>query len=455
MSLRYRSISPLIAAILLIVVSVIIVTIVLTWGKSYVNDSFNETKTFTNQTNIENLKFIKFKNGINGRFFFDYYPPNNNDLNFTIVSYSYNDYPLVPLEPEKTISSLGTFYLDLGIVDTGPFMINLVLSDGSYLSFENITSVNRSPSPNDCPEGYIPVPGNYLYDTVGSKGGFCVMKYEAKVDENGDGIGDTNQDCFVIGAWDARPTSCPIDNINQKLVSTPQGGSIWGLSLYAARDACDVVSDHLITNDEWMTIARNMEVVPYNWIGGVVGENGFYTGHSDTNPYFVLEASFDDTDGYFGTLDDDSGDYNTSQRRTLKLTNNEIIWDFSGNMLITVDYNITTDDCPDIYNVDTNTLITGFTWSVYNGIYNYNGTLNEIRDFKGFKYKDLFLLNRNFMQKEYNVGRLALFSGYTDNIYRMMRRGGAFDDGDGGILHLGVNQPATSTMTGARCVYYP
>jgi hypothetical protein len=104
MFLRYKSVSPLIATILLIVVSVIIVTIVLTWGKGFVTDSFSQTDSFSIQKNLKNLEFIKFKNGINGRFFFDYYPPKNKDLNFTVVSYAYNDYPLVPLEPEKTIS---------------------------------------------------------------------------------------------------------------------------------------------------------------------------------------------------------------------------------------------------------------------------------------------------------------------------------------------------------------
>jgi hypothetical protein len=40
-----------------------------------------------------------------------------------------------------------------------------------------------------CPTGYVPVPGNEMYGTKD----FCVMKYEAKVDANGDGIGDTSQ----------------------------------------------------------------------------------------------------------------------------------------------------------------------------------------------------------------------------------------------------------------------
>jgi hypothetical protein len=40
-----------------------------------------------------------------------------------------------------------------------------------------------------CPTGDVPVPGNEMYGTKD----FCVMKYEAKVDANGDGIGGTSQ----------------------------------------------------------------------------------------------------------------------------------------------------------------------------------------------------------------------------------------------------------------------
>jgi flagellin-like protein len=49
-----KGVSPLIATILLIVVAVILVTVVLTWGKSYLNDSIAATtdilSTYQNQT---------------------------------------------------------------------------------------------------------------------------------------------------------------------------------------------------------------------------------------------------------------------------------------------------------------------------------------------------------------------------------------------------------------------
>jgi len=104
---------------------------------------------------------------------------------------------------------------------------------------------------------------------------------------------------------------------------------------------------HLITNAEWMTIARNIEQVSDNWYGGVVGTNFLFSGHND-NSSSSLAASID-SDPYYGTGDSDStcdgSYYNFSssddtisgracvgQKRTMVLSNGEIIWDLSGNV---------------------------------------------------------------------------------------------------------------------------
>jgi len=468
MFLRYRSVSPLIATILLIVVSVIIVTIVLTWGKGFVTDSFSQTDSFSIQKNLKNLEFIKFKNGINGRFFFDYYPPNNNDLNFTVVSYSYNDYPLVPLEPEKTISSLGTFYLDLGIVDTGPFMINLVLSNGSYLSFENITSVNRFPSPNDCPKGYVPVPGNYLYNTVGSKGGFCVPKYEMKLDNNGDGVGklasDYGCELSTFNLWNYNSVGCDVGN----LVSSAEGSPIVFSGLSSARVACESLGEeyHVMTNDEWMTLARNIEIIPNNWynpntenwgtsITDIGNGNKLPQGQKTLNPSSSLSAALDDDEGYFGI-----NDANSSHRRTFYLTNGEIIWDLSGNIFEFVDVVIAKKDLPDLFNAD------GTEYNNINmlaGDYAIDGSekfakWNDLGN-TTLTFKELYLLTGNYTRNNGNVGYLYTLSNRSsiDETLVVFIRGGHWADTiDCGLLTLLTNRTFAGTdPAGARCVYYP
>lgn len=144
-----------------------------------------------------------------------------------------------------------------------------------------------------CPEGHIPVPGN---STFGTKN-FCVGKYEAK---------------NVGGQAVSQASGAPWTNISQ------------ADAMSVAESACS--SCRLIGEAEWMTIAHNIANVPSNWSGGSVGSGYIYSGHSDNSPAEVLAAGSNDSNGYYGT-DNASG----NQRRTLRLNNGEVIWDFAGN----------------------------------------------------------------------------------------------------------------------------
>jgi len=124
---KVKALEPLIATILLIVVAVILVTIILTWGKDFTTTSVNKSNSLINHDILSDKQpFIRFEKAENGMYFFDFYPPNNQDINFTIVGYSligYNDY--IPLEPEYTITHAGKFMLPLGIIDEDRFTIGL------------------------------------------------------------------------------------------------------------------------------------------------------------------------------------------------------------------------------------------------------------------------------------------------------------------------------------------
>lgn len=146
-----------------------------------------------------------------------------------------------------------------------------------------------------CSSGFIPVPGN---GTFGTKD-FCVSKYEAK--NNGSGVAVSQ----VSGApWTA---------ISQTSATT------------SAATACGTC--RIISEAEWLTIAHNIVNVPGNWSGGSVGSGYVYGGHSDNTPASNLAASADDGDGYFGT-----GNASGDQRRTLTLSNGQVIWDVAGNV---------------------------------------------------------------------------------------------------------------------------
>jgi hypothetical protein len=83
----------------------------------------------------------------------------------------------------------------------------------------------------------------------------------------------------------------------------------------------------LITEAEYLTIAQNVISVGTNWYGGVVGTNYIYSGHNDGAPNNALVAGTDDVNGgYYGETNQGN------QRRTLTLTNGQVIWDMAGNL---------------------------------------------------------------------------------------------------------------------------
>lgn len=173
------------------------------------------------------------------------------------------------------------------------------------------TSTTRTISPNNnissttlisCPTGFIRVPGDELYGTKD----FCVMKYLASRVDTGSTIPISQPD---ILPW----------------VSITQANATTYSSSVAECTDC-----HLITEAEWLTIAKNVLNVNSNWTGNKVGIGRIYHGHSDNSPGNSLAASSDDTDGYYGTGNSISS--GPIERRTLTLSNGEIIWDLSGNV---------------------------------------------------------------------------------------------------------------------------
>jgi prepilin-type N-terminal cleavage/methylation domain-containing protein len=199
-------------------------------------------------------------------------------------------------------------------------------SSGSTLSYSSsdgttfaLTNTNGSASygindtsslipltqPTDCPTGFIPVPGSATY----SQAGFCVMKYVAS---HSDATSSTQGTSTTpISASGVQPWT----SISQ---------------ITAIADAPNVTNCngcHLVTEAEWMTIAQNVLSVASNWSSGVVGSGYIYSGHNDSAPNNALVADSSDSNGY-------SGETNTggSQRRTLTLTNGQVIWDLAGNV---------------------------------------------------------------------------------------------------------------------------
>ncbi|MFK7826298.1 MAG: hypothetical protein AB8G05_19280 [Oligoflexales bacterium] len=147
---------------------------------------------------------------------------------------------------------------------------------------------------------WILVPGDSDYGT----NDFCVMKYEAK---NNSGV----------------PTSTAADT---PWVSIDQQDS---------KIECASLGKgyHLITNDEWMTIATNVAAQAANWDGGTVGTNEMTRGHSDDDPSNACAADSKDSNAYVETDCTGSASGTFNERRTHTLSNGEVIWDLAGNVL--------------------------------------------------------------------------------------------------------------------------
>lgn len=177
------------------------------------------------------------------------------------------------------------------------FALTATESNVSYITANNTMPAQISANPNlSCPTGFIPVPGNIVYGTAD----FCVMKYEAKQADSITPI--------------SRAVGVPWVNINQNDAAT------------YSKNVADCAGCHLITEAEWLTIAQNVLSVPSNWSTGTVGSGYIYSGHNDNAPANALPADTNDANGY-------AGETNTggNQRRTLTLTNGQVIWDLAGN----------------------------------------------------------------------------------------------------------------------------
>ncbi len=246
---------------------------------------------------------------------------NNSDL-LKLYNVTYGSYPTA-LDANKcpTAPNVDTNYClkpSSGITLTyQPSSTTGVASDFSLYASKDalnyrITSDNAM-SPQSislvCPYGFIVVPGSTTYSTTD----FCVMKYEAKIQGQNDG----NQTYSAAFIPESRASGTPWVNISQTN------------AIAEAPTAC--TGCHLITEAEWMTIAQNVLNNPVNWRDNVVGTgssstNYIYSGHNDNAPANALAASTDN-DGYYGT-----GQTTGTQKRTLTLSNGEVIWDIAGNV---------------------------------------------------------------------------------------------------------------------------
>jgi len=334
---------------------------------------------------------------------------------------------------------------------------------GGAITLGKNYSLQASNAQRVCPTGFIHVPGDPLYGTSD----FCVMKYNAKCDDNSDGVGNITQDTGY-NTWPN--SSYPCNTGGRQIVSSAAGYPIANVTQDngSAIDAKSLCSDrgwHLITNNEYMTIARNLEKMGSNWCDSNGGSCGFTpgqsgkivaSGHNDNGPAFALQASTDDSQGCYGTV---TKDVNTAcgsggtQKRTLTLSNGETIWDMAGNVWEWTDNTVLRKDEPD--SATSGTPDVGFGWTDFA-----SGSTTRILVNNGqgssVGYDAIRPSNPSWNANQ-GVGRIYTYSDVADadsTVYAF-RRGGSWNYGSGAgvwTLYL-IDAPGYSSIyLGFRCV---
>lgn len=150
-----------------------------------------------------------------------------------------------------------------------------------------------------CPPNYILVPALAGYTTTN----FCVAKYEAK-------------------------------QSGSVAVSTPSGTPWVSITKAAAATACQAngTGYDLISNDQWQSIAQNIEGIGANWSTGTVGSGEINVGNSSGAAASALAADSSDANACSGTGSTCSDTVWNTHRRTHVLSNGEVIWDLAGNV---------------------------------------------------------------------------------------------------------------------------
>lgn len=187
-------------------------------------------------------------------------------------------------------------------------------------------------APSNCKDWFIPVSWNPEF----LQPWFCVMKYEANhktIDSNPDSSCTSwseTWECNIAGS------SLISSDISSRTGALP----INKLSQQKSIELCMWLwpKHHLVTNNEWMTIARQIEQNSINWSNWQVWSWWVYR-------WNVINTTWTDDDlscwaGIASLTDFTSEDsFNLTntrntcdEKRQLVLSNWEIIWDFSGNL---------------------------------------------------------------------------------------------------------------------------
>ncbi|PIN80132.1 hypothetical protein COV13_04030 [Candidatus Woesearchaeota archaeon CG10_big_fil_rev_8_21_14_0_10_32_9] len=293
-----------------------------------------------------------------------------------------------------------------------------------YIVAGGVTNINI----NSCPEGFVFISGSSYFGTSD----FCVMKWEAK-------------------------------NIGGTPVSQIEGLPWTSITFTNARTACATAGYHLITNREWMTMARAAELNPENWKEYTypnqyldeetwqMVQNGTITTSFLPQGNKNVGHALDGQDAYAMPA---ASDVNKTYR-ILKIGTSEV-WDLSGNKKEWVDL------MEDGQNPGVSLPLCYPPQSGSPSDFSFNSGHNY---FKECVWKNSNFSTRNSINKRFEFGPLdellqitdgigIIFSGGITSADRVLARGGYHDNGDSAGLYamdFMYSASQTSSSVGFRC----
>ena len=288
--------------------------------------------------------------------------------------------------------------------------MNLISDGSNWVIVHEKGDIGNGDGTLTCPTGFISVPGN---PSLGTTDDFCVMTYEAK-------------------------------NVSSTPASQASGNPWVSINASTAQSECESMTEGgfsgtftLISNPEWMTVARDLEGVGSNWSGGSVGSGHLSRGWSAStgDDGFQNSAVAPSTGSscLFNTAANTCGSTGDHKlKRTSTLSNGQVIWDFAGNVWEWVDWSASSS---------------GFT----SGPTNATESWQELSNLTGSLTSDDVQPSGGYTSSE-NAGRVYGGTGGA------ARRGGYWNHGlSAGLFTLSLNYAPSYTRTyvGFRCVYRP
>ena len=338
---------------------------------------------------------------------------------------------------DVTVAISGTSHSQVDSCSGGTFSVQFEATDLSNASYtvtadhsdatQDTESITNSFS---CPSDYVAVPADGTY----TNSSFCLAKFEMK---------------DVAGTATVQAASAPWNSISQ-------GDAI--------TECTDIGGSYdLMTNDQWQTVAQNIERNTTNWSSGAIGTGQLNKGVVGRFFGFGFAASTNDNEGCTGT---DAGigacDLATwhEERRTHELSNGLIIWDIGGNLSEWVKETHSFNDGANT--AGPNAFISNVTSTTHSLSVTFTGgsTARTVRDHFGsyFNYSGGAGSDYNLSTSPYaGMGHIYTYTwnGTRTGIIRGGRENDSAEDSGIFLTELDANTSSSYVRVGFRCQYQP